>query len=470
MRKLISLLVLILLIQSSYSQRSQADSLSSLLMQQKHDTGKAMVLNSLAIVYNEMLNHDSAMYFAKQGVDIARRTGFKKGEVSNLNTMAVLIANKGNRARALELYLQCLKINEQIGNLNGMNRNLNNIGVIYLQQRSYRTALQYFLPALASGEEEAKLFPNDPNVTNEVTLGNIALCYRNLKMYDSARYYAQKTYQSGKNKNNIFLIATGLAHMGRISAEEGEFGIALEYFRESMRLVKGNSRERRLWLDMAHVFEKIGQKDSALHYARVAFVTALQAELPSQLNQSSTVLARIHKNLNNKDSSMYYLEISVVAKDTMEAREQRAEVDNLLFNEKFRQQEIADTREKEKEERKRNLQYAAIAFILVSFLILFFVFSHSVIANPKLIRFLGILSLLIIFEFINLFIHPFLDKWTNHSIPMMLGIMVCIAALLIPLHHKLEHWITNKLVEKNKKIRLAAAKKTIAKLEGEPAK
>jgi hypothetical protein len=49
----------------------------------------------------------------------------------------------------------------------------------------------------------------------------------------------------------------------------------------------------------------------------------------------------------------------------------------------------------------------------------------------------------------------------------MLLFMVCLAALLIPMHHKLEHWITNKMVEKNKQIRLAAAKKTIAQLENE---
>jgi hypothetical protein len=36
----------------------------------------------------------------------------------------------------------------------------------------------------------------------------------------------------------------------------------------------------------------------------------------------------------------------------------------------------------------------------------------------------------------------------------------------VPLHHKLEKWITRKMVEKNKKIRLAAAKKTIQQLEG----
>jgi hypothetical protein len=72
-----------------------------------------------------------------------------------------------------------------------------------------------------------------------------------------------------------------------------------------------------------------------------------------------------------------------------------------------------------------------------------------------------------VFEFLNLLLHPFLDKVTNHQPVLMLAAMVCIAALLIPLHHKLEHWITHKMVEKNKRIRLAAAKKTIATFEGE---
>ena len=48
--------------------------------------------------------------------------------------------------------------------------------------------------------------------------------------------------------------------------------------------------------------------------------------------------------------------------------------------------------------------------------------------------------------------------------------MVCIAALLVPLHHRMEKRISHRLVEKNKKIRLEAAKKTIAKLEPASAK
>jgi hypothetical protein len=50
----------------------------------------------------------------------------------------------------------------------------------------------------------------------------------------------------------------------------------------------------------------------------------------------------------------------------------------------------------------------------------------------------------------------------------MLLALVCVAALLVPLHHKIEKWTTGKLVEKNKAIRLASTKKTIEKLSANP--
>jgi len=47
----------------------------------------------------------------------------------------------------------------------------------------------------------------------------------------------------------------------------------------------------------------------------------------------------------------------------------------------------------------------------------------------------------------------------------LLPTLVCIAALLVPLHHKVEKWATTTLVEKNKRLRLTAAKKTIDELD-----
>lgn len=93
------------------------------------------------------------------------------------------------------------------------------------------------------------------------------------------------------------------------------------------------------------------------------------------------------------------------------------------------------------------------------------VIKVSFINNTKLISFFGVIALLLVFEFFNLLLHPFLEKITHHSPILMLLALVCIAALLVPLHHKLEKWITEKLVQKNKATRMANAIKTIEILE-----
>jgi hypothetical protein len=64
-----------------------------------------------------------------------------------------------------------------------------------------------------------------------------------------------------------------------------------------------------------------------------------------------------------------------------------------------------------------------------------------------------------------LLLHPFLARITNHTPILMLLGLVCIAAFLVPLHGKVEKWATEKLIEKNKKIRLEKARKTIEQLE-----
>jgi len=138
----------------------------------------------------------------------------------------------------------------------------------------------------------------------------------------------------------------------------------------------------------------------------------------------------------------------------------------MTFDEELRQQELATEKIKAEEQRKQNIQFALIAFGIITFIILFLLFSRSIVANERLISFFGVLGLLIVFEFINLLIHPWLSRFTHESPVLMLLALVIVASLLIPLHHRLERWIKERMIEKNKAIRLAAAKKTIEKLEG----
>ena len=91
----------------------------------------------------------------------------------------------------------------------------------------------------------------------------------------------------------------------------------------------------------------------------------------------------------------------------------------------------------------------------------------SLIANTKLIEFFGMIALLIVFEFLNLLLHPLLEYITHHTPVFTLLALVCVSLLLVPMHLKIEKLAAHKLVEKNKLVRLATAKKTMEEVENE---
>ena len=165
------------------------------------------------------------------------------------------------------------------------------------------------------------------------------------------------------------------------------------------------------------------------------------------------------------DSVSKYFRLAIITKDSLYSMEKTRSTEALNFREQLRQQEVETEKQKAEVERRQNIQYALIALGIIILISLYLLLSRSFITNTNLIKFFGVIALLIVFEFLNLLLHPFLERVHHHSPILMLLALVAIAAMLVPLHHKLEHWATTKLVEKNKAIRLAAAKKTIEQLE-----
>ena len=325
----------------------------------------------------------------------------------------------------------------------------------------YRQALRYHF--------KSKVIREKLNNKQEIclALGAIGGTYKNLNILDSARIFTQQAYDLARQINYPRVMGNSLVGMGAIHSQTGQYTLALEYYRLSILLrIKAGSGLAQSFLAMARVFKKTGQLDSSLIYASQAMaITRKRGSLVRP--ELSTLLYSIHKSKGNVDSALFYLEMAKATTDSVSSKEKQQQLQSLVFEENLRQQELALAELKVNQERNLNLQYAAILVALITFIILFVVLSRSIIVRQKFIEFFGILGLLALFEFINLFMHPHLADLTHHSPVLMLLIMVGIAALLIPAHHRLEKWITNVMVEKNKKIRLAAAKRTIATLEGE---
>ncbi|MGR9791985.1 hypothetical protein ACUOFZ_24690, partial [Escherichia coli] len=91
---------------------------------------------------------------------------------------------------------------------------------------------------------------------------------------------------------------------------------------------------------------------------------------------------------------------------------------------------LEEAKQKEKEDRNHNLQLAFIAIGILSLIIIFLLLSNSFIVSHQLVGFLSVLVLLVVFEFINLLIHPFLEKITHDSPLFMLLGLVAVAALI----------------------------------------
>jgi len=264
---------------------------------------------------------------------------------------------------------------------------------------------------------------------------------------------------------NLFINST----FGSLYNKSGDIELATAYFKKALATEINFYPFARFVVKSNYIDFLISTGDYAA--AEVQAKDLLTIGEKAQNNYFKFVAAGFLKIIFDKqdkiESAYYYSKEELALRDTIFSQERINKTQALAFNEEVRVVEEQTKKSEAAEQRKQNLQYALLALGIITFIITFLLLSRRHITNTKLIQFLGVVALLLVFEFLNLLLHPFLERITHHSPVLMLLALVCIAALLVPLHHKLEKWATHKLVEKNKAIRLAAAKKTIRLLSDE---
>jgi tetratricopeptide (TPR) repeat protein len=413
------------------------------------------------------VSNDSMVFYSQQALllCIKNRSSFPVGtEAQALSFLASSLWWAGNYPDAKETYFKALLKAEPLGDTMLIGGIYNGIAMVNRNAGNYREAITYYTKA----ENLTKNIPD--NTVLNALLADKGKSYEQLGILDSAYTYVQDClamyFRRFKGEN----VRGGGVHseMGIIYSKMGKEQLAVEFFRQSIQLNKEVNEIRLLargYCEFAEHFDRFHQQDSAILYATKGFLIDQQFNLLVQKLHAATVLTKLYRHANKIDSAFKYQQLMIETRESVFSNEKINRLQTLEFNEQLRQHELALEKTKSEEERKQNIQYALIAIGLVTSIISFLFLSRSFITNTKLISFFGVIALLLVFEFLNLLLHPFLERITHHSPLFMLLSLTCIAALLVPLHHKLEKWTTVKLVEKNKATRLANAKKTIEKLE-----
>jgi len=459
--KPIRLLILFVLFFVAARAQTPTDKLYKIVRTSKIDSDRTNAAMNIMLMA-AYLPPDSILYYAEKIRAIGLETHFPKAEALGLAGRGYALVVLGSRASGLEYALRALKIAEEDADSRVLSMVYTVLGVCYPDNAP--KSLEYTFKALKmvnNGVEREE---------KSIIIGNIGFTFLRKGQPDSALKYQQQNYELLVRKNKVWnksFIATSLVFaltdLGGTHLLLGNIELAATYFKLALKATRTFNSDRNkvvAYGGMVSLFAKTGLADSAFFYNRKIMDLAMHNKMDGWKVGPADLLYKYFKSRKQTDSALKYLAVYTVAKARVDSNKQETKVQTLSFEEDIRQKELSV-------ERKQNLQYAAIAVGLVGFILLFLLLSRSIITSSKVIRFFGIIALLIAFEFINLFLHPFLEDVTDHSPILMLLALVCIAALLVPAHHQLEKWMTRTMVEKNKRIRLEAAKKTIAQLEND---
>jgi len=336
-----------------------------------------------------------------------------------------------------------------------------NLAYVYIVTGNTTVAIDYIQKGKAIGQVGQNLF------FEHLLQGMV---YNEIDNPDSALFYFRQAENVPVKINDPLLNSVFLLQTGRAYELSGDDALAEAYYKKTMAYCKDKflpSSIMRTSKVYCNFLMKNGNYEEAKKIALRDLLVAKKAGITEGISSLAEVLRKIYTHTAEKDSIIYYSQLEIAYKDSLSNQRRQSEFQNLTFSQQLRDIDEQTKAKLAAAEHRQNIQFALIALGIISFVLIFLLLSRSIITNTKMIEFLGVIALLIVFEFLNLLLHPFLENVTHHSPALMLLALVCIAALLVPIHHKMERWAIAKLVEKNKAIRLANAKKTIELLDKE---
>lgn len=460
MKKFTTSICLIAMMLPAFAQKPNVDSILQQMINTKDDEKKVELIRSFHT--NEFNNTPSLSI--EIGLKLLQQSQLDKSILEESSAYSFLGQGyrlMGNNIKGLDYHHKAIALAEKSKNFSVLAMAENQMAHVYKDRAEYKKAIELYLSSLKNAEKGKNVLIINWPLSN---LGTVYLLNNNL---DSALIYSQRAYEKviqTENKSILFLVLLNLAG---VHSKMGNGPLAISYFDMAKKEVEGRPLTRYLNLlftFMAEHYKSVRQTDSCILYAKKAIEVTNNSPFVYLSSRPAEMLTDIYEKINC-DSTLKYAKVLKTANDSLTSSKVNQQIQLMTFEEDLRQQEVKAEQLKSEDDRKQNIQYALIALGIIVLLTFYLLLSRSFITNTKTIEFFGVIALLIVFEFLNLLLHPFLERITHHSPVLMLLALVCIAALLVPLHHKVEKWATAKLVEKNKKIRLAAAKKTIEQLE-----
>jgi len=352
MKSIATLLLLSLFIKPVYSQTPVIDTLKKqLLSNSLHDTERVLLLSDLAGII-AFVKPDSALIYSQEGVRLAQKIGFIKGEMHCKGSMGSAMWIAGEYSEANKLLLQTLKYAKSIDDSYWQVSIYRDLSANNRDEGNYQEAVNYSYKATELVKSDKSLIA-DSNV--------LALCYLETgaayeEMYklDSALYYLQRVNLS--EDANAGYTGFKFLMIGRTYTKMGDAIIALRYYKSSIDALAGTNNYKdaaTVYNDIAKLYKK-GKADSCIYYAKKGFDIAKKGSFKKGVYETSLLLSEMYEK-KDPNQSLRYLKIAIAAKDSMFNMHKTTQFLSTQFNEQLRQQELQQRIEQSKLQYKNRL-------------------------------------------------------------------------------------------------------------------
>ncbi len=197
------------------------------------DPLKCSILNSIAITYNILNKHETAVEYSQQALDIAIKRNFIDEIQYSYERLCHSYYKMGELSLALDYGRKAFNIasieygdnSKEIISISHL------IGYIYITKGNYNDAIEYFKKILNIIENN-----NDDEWTLITSYNCIGLCYVNQGYLNEAYDYYTKAYELTKKMydQNHPRIAESLNYLGGVLYRQDKYEQALKYYQDAL--------------------------------------------------------------------------------------------------------------------------------------------------------------------------------------------------------------------------------------------
>ena len=355
----------------SFAQQHYLDSLKKQFdVAKNQDTIRVKALIAMADYYG-FVQFDSCLFYATQAAELSDKLNYNYGEFLSYRSKFYAFNCTGNFPMALQAALNFEKTYEQLkedGRPQGTPHYF--VGVLYREMADYPAAILKL-------QQTINLQIQLKQPLNDVffAYSQLGLLYLSLNQLDSALFFAQRGYDLGLHSTNEYKKYFSLA-IGTL----GSVHVALHDYKEAETLFRHATQqssqfnniyfEARNYNNLANLFDKENLKDSAIYYAGISLRLCLDHNFGEFTLEVSKLLVKIYDSEKKADSTLKYMRIMVVAKDSVFSQSKGQQFRQFAYDEIQRQQEVNTEKERYQNKIRLSILLTALSmFFLLAFVL-----------------------------------------------------------------------------------------------------